>query len=107
MDKEAELKEINKQVETFESALNKALVPILQDTISDGNEHNKKLFILAMFMLIIVLVTSLFSGYLIYKQNIKYQEFLSQFEFETEVYQDAFSDNNSSTTINDGIRVDK
>lgn len=78
-----DIKDINEEV-------NKILVPLLKDNIFYSNKQNKRLYILNVISLIIILAVALFSGYLIYKQNIKYQEFLSQFEFEKEetVYQD-------------------
>jgi len=89
----------DKKMNDINSEINKILIPLLQDNVAYSNKQNKRLFIICMFMLIIILVVSVYSGFLVYKQNIKYQEFLSQFEFETEVYQQ--TDDNSS--INSGI----
>ena len=76
-------------VKNVDSTINQMLHPILQDTISDGNKHNKRLFILIMIELFIILAISITSLFLVYRQNIKYQEFLEQFEFgEETVYQD-------------------
>lgn len=89
----------DKRMNDINAEINKVLVPLLEDNVAYSNRQNKRLFIICMFTLIIILVVSLYSVFLIYKQNIKYQEFLSQFEFDTEIYQE--TDDNS--TINSGI----
>lgn len=99
------LKEILNQVKSVEGGINQMLIPLLQDTIADANKHNRRLFILAVLELLIILATVFGSLILVYRQNVKYQEFLSQFDFETTetVYQD--TDDNSS--INSGINYNK
>ena len=100
---EKNLHDILKQVKEVDTGINTLMIPILKDTIKDGNRHNTRLFIFAMCELVIILATILTSIFVVYKQNIKYQEFLGQFDFETEIYQD--TDDNSS--INSGINVNK
>lgn len=102
---ETELFNITKQIKNVEQGMNGMIIPILKDTIEDGNKHNKRLFILAIIELVIILVTVFAAMFFIYKQNTKYQEFLSQFDFEgTEtIYQD--TDDNSN--INSGIYYNK
>ena len=56
-----------------------------------------------MMLILALAIVSVTSIVVIYNQNQKYAEFLSQFEFETEVYQDV--DNNS--VINSGIDINK
>lgn len=103
MKEKENLVDIAEQVKGVDANINSVIVPILKDTIKDGNKHNSRLFILAVIELIIILITVFTSIFFVYRQNIKYQEFLSQFEFDTEVYQD--TDDNS--IINSGINVNK
>ena len=102
---ETELLNIAKQIKGVEDGMNEMIIPILKDTIQDGNKHNRRLFILTIIELAVILITILVSVFLIYKQNIKYQEFLQQFDFETNetIYQD--TDDNSN--INSGINYNR
>ena len=90
MDNKDNLENILKQVQHVDNGINTMLVPILKDTIKDGNRHNTKLFIFAMCELLVLLITIIFSLILVYNQNQKYQDFLSQFDYESSdtVYQD-------------------
>jgi len=99
------LKDILNQVKNVDTGINNMLIPILQDTITYGNKHNKRIFILSIIELFIIIIVSVTAMFFIYKQNIQYQEFLSQFEFETTetIYQD--TDDNS--TINSGINFSR
>lgn len=99
------LDKVFNEVKEMDKGVNTMLIPILQDTIADGNRHNKRMFIVSILALVVVAVVTVTSLFLIYKQNQKYQEFLSQFEFESTetVYQD--TDDNS--VINDGITINK
>lgn len=103
MSEKESMYDILNEVKNVDTGINTMLVPILKDTIQDSNKHNKRLFIMLIISMVMVLCISVFSIYLVYKQNIKYQEFLSQFDFETEVYQD--TDDNS--TINSGINYNR
>lgn len=99
------LNEVYKEVKSVDDGINSILVPILQDTIADGNRYNKRMFIITIISLVVIAVIGITSLILIYNQNQKYQDFLSQFDFETTetVYQD--TDDNS--IINDGININK
>lgn len=101
------LNDVVKQLKNVEDGVNGMIVPMLKDTINDTNKHNTKLFVLNIIELIIILVVIIYSQLLIYKQNIKYQEFLSQFDMESEVFQDLDTNDNSTGTINDGITINK
>ena len=105
MKDETELLNISKQIAGVENGMNEMIIPLLKDTIEDSNKKYTKIFIAFIITLIILLVVVICSLVLIYKQNIKYQEFLSQFDFETTetVYQD--TDDNSN--INSGIMYNK
>lgn len=95
------LQDILEKLNQVDTGVNNLIIPILKDTIKDGNKHNTKLFIFAMIELAVIFVVTIFSVFLVYKQNIKYQEFLSQFDYETTVFQDT----DDSSTINSGITI--
>ena len=108
MENKENMTKVLKEVDEVNKGIHNMLIPILKDTIKDGNKTNKRLFIFAMCELFVILTISITSGILIYKQNIKYQEFLSQFEFgEETVYQDVDAGDGSDSIINDGINVNK
>lgn len=86
MENKESLQDILNQVKEVDNGINSMIIPILKDTIKDGNRHNNRLFIFAMAELVVLLVTVIISIFLIYRQNIKYQEFLNQFEFGMEEY---------------------
>lgn len=95
------LQDVLEKLNQVDTGVNNLIIPILKDTIKDGNKHNTKLFIFAMIELAVIFVVTIFSVFLVYKQNIKYQEFLSQFDYETTVFQDT----DDSSTINSGITI--
>lgn len=99
MERKENLQDILDKVNQVDTGVNNLIIPILKDTIKDGNKHNTKLFIFAMMELIIILLVTIASVILIYKQNIKYQEFLSQFDFETEYVQDLDSGEGAITDV--------
>ena len=84
--KENNMNNVLNEVKNMDSSINEMLVPILKDTIADGNRHNKRLFVLIMIELIVILAISITALFFVYKQSIKYDEFLSQFEFGTDEY---------------------
>lgn len=98
-----DLEEIVDKVRGVEDGVNNLVVPLLKDTIADSNRHNKRLFISNIVLIIVTLVISIASMIIIAYENNRYADFLSQFEFESEVYQET----NDSSNINDGIRIMK
>ena len=99
-----DLKEIVDQVRGVDEGINNLIVPLLKDTIADGNRHNKRLFILNVILVISMLIISIYSQFLVMEQNKKYADFLSQFEFESDTIYQSTNDNSD---INDGIRIMK
>lgn len=99
-----DLKEIVEQVKGVDEGINNLIVPLLKDTIADGNRHNKRLFILNVILVISMLIISIYSQFLVMEQNKKYADFLSQFEFESDTIYQSTNDNSD---INDGIRIMK
>lgn len=100
---ENELTHILEKMKNVENTINQGFTPLYKDLAADYKKIINKL--IAIIIIAIILLAGVFgyASFLIYKQNIKYQEFLSQFEFESEIYQD--TDDNS--TINSGITVNK
>lgn len=102
------LEEIADKVKGIESDVNNLIVPLLKDTIADGNRHNQRLYILNILLIVAILIIAIFSQILVAYQNQKYAEFLSQFEFEgeeTTYMQDLDSADGGDAIINSGINV--
>ena len=100
-----DLEEVVEKVKGVEDNVNNLVIPILKDTIQDGNRHNKRLFILNMVLAISILIISIFSQILVTFQNEHYADFLSQFEFEGETTLIQNTDDYSA--INSGINYNK
>lgn len=107
MNNEQNLNNVLEQVKNVDNGINGVLIPILKDTIDDCNHHNTKLFILAIIELLVILILGTGFSILIYKQNIEYNNLLSQFEFETEYVQDVDTSYNYNSTISPDISVIK
>ena len=102
------LTELASQIKNVESNVTDMIVPLLKDTIADTNRHNKRLFILCVLALGVILITSLYSQFLVFKQNKEYAEFLSQFEIASdEVYQDLDAFEGGDAIINSGITINE
>ena len=98
-----DLEEVVEKVKGVEDGVTNLIVPILKDAVKDSNKHNTRIFIICVILAISILVISLFSQHLVMKQNEKYAEFLRQFEFESDIYQDT----DDYSIINSGINVTK
>lgn len=83
-----DLKEVVEKVKEVDDGVNNLIVPLLKDTIADKDKTNNRSFILNIILSISLLITAIFSQLLVAYQNQKYADFLSQFEFESEVIQD-------------------
>ena len=90
-----DLNEVVQKVKSVEDGVANLIIPILKDSVKDGNQHNKRLFVIIMMLILALAIVSVTSMIVIYNQNQKYAEFLSQFEFESEVYQDFDTSDNS------------
>lgn len=101
------LNTIVEQIKNVENGVNGMIVPMLKDTIKDTNKHNTKLFILCIFELIVIAIIGIYAQFLVAKQNDKYSEFLNQFEYESDVYQEVTTDDAGDAIINDGIDIQK
>lgn len=108
MDRQVNLQEIMEKLQRVENGMNESVITILKDTIKDSNKHNTKLFIFAIAELAVILITIIASLLIMSKQNQRYEDFLTQFEYADEtVYQDVDAGDYSSSIINDGIKIDK
>ena len=92
MNEEQNLKELVKQIKGVDDGINSMIIPMLKDTINDYKKTFNKMIIIVILLIACLLGTVCYSQFLIYKQNKEYKEFLSQFEFESEVYQDLTTD---------------
>ena len=101
------LNDIAKQIKDVESGVNNMIIPLLKDTISDANMHNRRMFIIVILCLSIIALLGIFAQCEIAKQWKQYADFLSQFEIQGDVVQDVDSNNESSAVINDGITINK
>lgn len=83
------LNQVVDKIKGVENGIGEILVPLLKDTIQDYKKTSNKMFIIIVLLLTILAGTIGYSLHLVYKQNIKYQEFLGQFDFgEETTYQD-------------------
>ena len=82
--KEQNLEKVVNQIKDTEKGISDIIVPMLKDTIQDYKKTFSKLFIVVVLLIVVLTGTIGFSLYLVYKQNVKYQEFLSQFDFGEE-----------------------
>jgi hypothetical protein len=95
------VKDLLKEIKTVDDNVSGIIVPMLKDSIGDYKKIIDKLIAIIIVLIIGLVGVIGYTSYLIYSQNAKYNEFLSQFEFESDetIYQD--TDNNS--IINSGI----
>lgn len=100
-----ELNEIVDKVKGVDDGINNLIVPLLKDTIADNNKDKKRMFIAIVLLIIAIVIISLYSQFLVMKQNEKYAEFLSQFEFEGDNTITQFTDDYSG--INSDITIGK
>ena len=106
--KEENLKDVVEQIKGVENGISDMIIPMLKDSIADYKKTFTKMFILVILLILVLSGTIGYSLYLVYKQNVKYEEFLSQFDFSSEtVYQDVDSGDGSNSTINDGIKINQ
>ena len=103
------LNDLAMQIKNVESGVTNMVVPLLKDTIADMNKHNTRLFVLCIMTIIAMLALGIYSQFLVAKQNEKYTEFLSQFEFESEtIYsQELDTSDGGNAIINSGINVNE
>lgn len=98
------LNDVVEKVKQVDDGVNNLIVPLLKDTITDSNAHNKRLFISNIALIIVILVVGISAMILSAYQNNRYVDFLSQFDVKSEtVYQST----NDNSDINSGIRIMK
>lgn len=87
---------IVKDIKMLDNNVTNIIVPMLKDTIED---YRKIVFRLIAVIIILIFGLLIIAGYSIYKYN----DFLSQFEYSSEVYQDLQTTDNSTLNVNSGI----
>lgn len=105
MKDEKNLSNIVEQMKGVDDNINKTIIPLLKDTISDYKKTFAKMIAVIIILIIALIGVVFYSEYMISKEAEKYAEFLKQFEFESEehIYQE--TDDNS--IINDGISIQR
>lgn len=100
--KENNLKEVVTKMKNVENGISDIIVPMLKDTIQDYKRTFNKMFIIVILLITLLTGTIGYALFLVYKQNIQYQEFLSNFDFSSEVVQDLDSGEGdiTNTTLN-------
>ena len=111
-----EEKDIIKEIKQIDNNVTDVIIPLLKDTIED---YRKVVFRL---ILVVILLIASVTGIAVYSQITisqqqdkfntfskdmlnKYNDFLSQFEFENEEY--IYQDTDDSSVINSGINFNK
>lgn len=108
MKNDENLEEVLSKIKNLDNGINTMIVPMLKDSISDYKKIINKLIIVIVMLICGLVGVGIYSQILLDKQNEKYSEFLSQFEFESEeIYQDIDAGDGSNSTINDGIQFTK
>ena len=114
MDKNAE--EIVNEIKQLDNNLNGVVVPMLKDTIADYRKIVFKLIIIIMLLIFGIIGVSVYSQTIISKQIEKfnsfsnemikkYNDFLSQFEYETEEH--VYQETDGNSVINSGINYNE
>lgn len=105
MKDEKNLSNIVEQMKSVDENINKTIIPLLKDTISDYKKTFAKMIAVIIILIIALIGVVFYSEYMISKEAEKYAEFLKQFEFESEEYVYQKTDDNS--IINDGINIQR
>lgn len=87
---------IIKDIKMLDNNVMNIIVPMLKDTIED---YRKIVFRLIAIIILLIFGLLIIAGYSIYKYN----DFLRQFEYNSEVYQDLQTTDNSTLNVNSGI----
>ena len=110
--------DIIKELKQLDNNVNDVIVPLLKDTIEKKKKIVFKLIFVVILLIFAITGISVYAQITISKQIDKfnksyesmlnkYNEFLSQFEFEdSTIYQNATS-NEGDTVINDGIKYNE
>lgn len=108
MKEEQYINEIVEEVKNVNKGVTNMIIPILKDTISDYKATFRKMFAIIILLIVGLLAVIAYSQYLIAEQTNKFNEFLQQFDFESQtVYQDLDSTDGGNAIVNDGIEIQK
>lgn len=101
MDKNVD--DIIKEIKGIDNNVTNVIVPMLKDTIEDYRKIVLKLIFVIVFLIIGIVGMGITSQIIISKQIDKYNDFLSQFEYEG--YTQEVTTSNGDSTVNDGINI--
>ena len=99
-----ELKDVLKEIKTVDDNVQAIIEPLLKDTISDYKKVYNKLIFVIVLLILGLMGTILYYTHELSKQTDKYNEFLSQFEFESDEY--IYQETDDYSVINSGIDVE-
>ena len=105
MKDEKNLSNIVEQMKGVDDNINKTIIPLLKDTISDYKKTFAKMIAVIIILIIALIGVVFYSEYMISKEAEKYAKFLKQFEFESEEY--VYQETDDNSIINDGINIQR
>lgn len=105
MEKKAE--DIVREIQNIDNNVNGVVTKLLKDTISDFKKILVKLVVIIILLVVSNVGIAGTGMFLIYKQIDKYNEFLSQFEYESSDYIKEVSTSNGDSIVNDGININQ
>lgn len=103
---EKKVEEIISEIKSMDNNVSNVIVPLLKDSITDYRKIIYKLIAVIIILIFGIIGTAIAAQIIISEQSNKYNDFLSQFEFEStsdEFIQDVDTGDNGTATINDGI----
>ena len=105
MKDEKNLLNVVEQMKGVDDSINKTIIPLLKDTISDYKRTFSKMIAVIILLIIALIGVVFYSEYTVSKEAEKYAEFLQQFEFESEEY--IYQETDDNSIINDGINIQR
>lgn len=103
MDKNVE--NIINEIKGIDNNVTNIIVPMLKDTVQDYRKIVFKLIFVIVFLIIGIVGMGVTSQIIISKQIDKYNDFLSQFEYESDEYYQEVTTSDGDSVVNDGINV--
>lgn len=100
---EKSVNEIVKEIKQIDNNVTNIIVPMLKDTIEDYRKIVFRLIFVIVLLIIGIVGLGVASQIIISNQIDKYNDFLSQSEYEGEIYQDLDTGEGGDAIINSGI----
>lgn len=115
---EKNVEDIIKEIKQVDNNVGGILVPMLKDTITDYRKIVFKLIAVIIILIISITGITVYSHIVISKQQDKfntfskemlnkYNDFLSQFKFESEEITQSSTATDGDSVVNDGIKINK